>query len=177
MAVALACGSRHTRSATPARRTYCGRRRPTPRPRRCSGSPPANDRVLHARRVFDLQGVIQACSEKLLKSTMRYIRTSIGVAGILWLVGCAFPWHGDRLIRLTGQVETSEQDCRLRVLESNGSRVVDHRIDSKFSTGFAARPGLSGYRAEIVCRDGQLVSRQYDLNLQDSRTVDLGDGP
>jgi hypothetical protein len=105
---------------------------------------------------------------------MRYIRASIGVAGILWSVGCAFPWHGDRLIRVAGQVETSEQDCRLKVVESSGRTVVEHRIDPKFSTGFAARPSGNTYRAEIACRNGQLVSRQYELNLRDSRTVDLG---
>jgi hypothetical protein len=90
------------------------------------------------------------------------------------LSSCAFPFTGDRhrLIRVSGQIETTEQDCRIRVSRTDGRLVVDHRVEAKFQTGFAGQ-GAS-YLAEVSCGAGQLKSRQIEFRPTDSKTVDLG---
>ena len=101
-------------------------------------------------------------------------RVSIGCACIVTLSSCAFPFTGDRLIRVSGQIETTEQDCRIRVFRTGGHLVHELRVDAKFHTGFAGPMGHPSFVAEIWCAAGQLKSRQYEFRPPDSKTVDLG---
>ena len=97
------------------------------------------------------------------------------VVVVLSLSGCAAILYptAENVLMFRGRVDTTESDCLLQLLETDGSLVKERAVAREFDFGMTVAPGRRRYFAELVCGPAHRRSQRYPVSTTEP-IIDLG---